>query len=625
MIHNLKYVAVAACVFTLTEHALAQNSQPIDPDPNRIALLWYRLSGTPVPTEEFVRQSSAYNRALEIDREQVFATEVEAIERDLSSMRPEEDTYVIRIPSPMTQYDPRSGGFFQPLFSGTSYVPIQASRYGSGRSEPLARGMLAGNYDLFFINPEDYVFWPMSEAEARDFMTKNGSRPKVTAEFHFRPIAAPAKPILDAKGGRVFGVVTKVDLKDRNNNTILSRGIQMTEAEARQQLSTARFKPSNMVQAMAFHKMMKAPEPDWATAAKKIQGGQYYSQDQKIAHMKAFYAALDETQPFTMLVASKFSGYDTADGRFPLLIDQPIEISSAFPYDIYPYAVAAYERDLEKAGRVRLVNKPTGTRFGVAFSNAGEIQGLDVDPNTATRMRADPSRDFAARAQLTVQPVSIEIVESVNGRSVSAQLNTRIAKARIYDKNSGQLLIERDYGLNPPTKVTVTEGREALGDFEGLDPYTIDFRGIKLGMTEAEMREAAKANFREVRTSPKFAPGYMKLFGSGENLGVTFCQDERICSLRYTRRFKENRVADVYQATIDKYGPLVGGRKPYDPMGRGREVEASMQWTSNFSRVGGVKGEISFFRGDKTTTLFMDAIDRSKKRKEKKREAISLD
>ncbi len=29
------------------------------------------------------------------------------------------------------------------------------------------------------------------------------------------------------------------------------------------------------------------------------------------------------------------------------------------------------------------------------------------------------------------------------------------------------------------------------------------------GMTEAQMRAAAKAHFREVRTSPKFAPGYI--------------------------------------------------------------------------------------------------------------------
>jgi len=609
--------------------AFAQTSTPIDPDPNRIAVLWHEMSGTPYPVEEFVRQNGPYRQAVEIDREAVFAREVALINTDIASINPLNDTYVIRISSTLTQYDPRAGGFFLPLFSGRSFVPIKNGasmiRYDT---RALARGILAGTYNLMFLNPEDYVLWKMPENEARAIMSKFGSQPRLMAEFHYRPIAATPKHYLDSVGGDVHGVVTKVMLKDQRGAIVLERGLKTTQAEAQQIFAQARFKPDSMTQSMVFHKIVEGPEPNWERYLQTNANSQtrrMFSDEDRISYTKDYYDALDPTQPFVMLVAAKFSGYDPAEGRFALRIDQPIKITSQYPYAMYDYRAAAYEQEKQKAGRFRMVKEPTGTSFAIRYNNAGDIAGLDMDPAEAARFRADPSRDIKASALLTVQPISVDIVESADGRSTQAYLNTRIAKARIFESRTGQMLIERDFGINPPADVRVNQEREALGDFDGLDPYTIDFRNIKLGMTEAQMRAASKEYFREVRTSPKFAPGYMKLFGNNESLGVTFCTDDRICALRHIRKWKENRVSDIYQATIDKYGPVVGGRRPYDPMGRGREMEASMEWTKNYRSRGGVKGNITFFRGDKTTTLFMDAVDKGKQRKKREKEKISLD
>ncbi|MEM7569072.1 MAG: hypothetical protein AAF337_04690 [Pseudomonadota bacterium] len=617
---------LSVSVFLGPQIAAAQ--APMEADPNRIALLWHRMTGSEPNIDTYVRARQEYTSAQEIDRERVYGDLVRAIMGDLSSVTPDNDTYVIRIGSQMSAYDPRAGGFFLPLFSGSSYVPIKAEGGRSySRNKTYALGILGGGYQLHFINPDEFVFWPMPEAEARAFMAKVGQRPRVTARFVLDPLVAPSIPYIVGSERRIFGQVTKVELLDNRNNVLKTRSTALSTQEAKARGERIRLKPSKDVMAMMWHKIVGANELNREFLFdKRVSGSKtLYNAEDQGAYFDRFYANLDPTQPFTMLVAAEFSGYDAAKGEFPLKIDEPIQYESGFPG--LRYGDDQARKDKREAGR----RKPSFTiprfvaytKFSVDYSNEDAIGGLKTDPAGAARLRSDPSRSYNAQAQLTVVPIAAETLENFEKTNASKVLHTKIAKARIFDKATGQLLMEKTFDVAALARVpheTVPEGQP---DFDGLDPYSIDFRGIKLGMTEAQMRAAA-GYFREVRTSPKFAPGYMKLFAKGgESLGVTFCTDEKICSMSYSRRWQDEVVRDVYEATLEKYGQPVGGRAPYDTRGRGEAREASMVWTRNFSRVGGVDGRVSLVAG--TTYLKMTAVDKIKTRKKKEKPKISLD
>lgn len=611
-----------------TFQANAQSAAPIEADPDRIALLWHQITGSEPNIDRFVRAGNDYISAQEIDRDQIYADNVRKITGDLSSIRPDADTYVIRIGSQMSAYDPRAGGFFLPLFSGTSFVPIKVNgRTKYGQNKTFAQGILAGTYQLHFINPDEYVFWPMAEAQARAFMAKVGQRPRITARFVFDPLAAPAIPYIDGSDKRIFGQVTKVELLDSRNTVLTTRTTAMPTQAAKALGERIRLKPSQDEMAMLWHKIVGASELDkeYLFNKRRSQVSVRYSPEDQEAYFNRFYAGLDAAQPFTMLVAAEFGGYDASAGEFPLRIDEPIEYKSAFPGE--RYSDDQLRKDKREAGRRKasftIPRNIAYTKFSVDYDNEAGIGGLKTDPAGAARLRADPSRSYKASAQLTVVPIKAETLENFEKTSARKVLHTRIAKARIFDKATGQLLMEKTFDVAALPRVpheTVPEGQP---DFDGLDPYTIDFRGIKLGMTEAQMRAAA-GYFREVRTSPKFSPGYMKLFAKGgESLGVTFCTDEKICSMSYSRRWQDEVVRDVYDATIEKYGAPVSGRAPYDTRGRGEAREASMDWTRNFRRVGGVEGSISLVAG--TTYLKISAVDKNKTRKTKAKPKISLD
>lgn len=624
--NHFKPVWIAVFTLILAQPVVAKQGAPIEADPNRIALLWHQMTDTAPNIDVFVRIGQEYLSAQEIDREQVFTRKSEKINADLTSIEPKNDTYVIRIGSQMSAYDPRAGGFFLPLFNGASYVPLKAKdRPRFGPNTVFANGILGGQYQLHFINPDEYVFWPMDETEARAFMGRVGQRPSVTARFVFDPVAAPAIPYIADSDRRVFGHVTKVELLDRRNTVLKTRTTEISPETAKAQAERTRLKPSADVMAMMWHKIVGAEEIKKENLFQNRRNTRY-PLDYRIAYFDRFYKNLDPTQPFTMLVASQFGGYDASAGAFPLKIDEPIGYKSGFPGT--QYADDKARQDKREAGKrkpsFRLPEAMQYTTFSVDFENDAAIGDLKTDAAGAARLRPDPSRSYPAQAQLTVVPVKAETMENFEKTSARKVLHTKIAKARIFDKTTGQLLMDKTFDVAALSRVPFETVPEGKPDFDGLDPYSIDFRGIKLGMTEAEMRAAAKAYFREVRTSPKFAPGYMKLFAEGgENLGVTFCTDGKICSMAYGRRWQEPVVSDVYDATVEKYGEPVGGRKPYDPSGRSTAREASMTWTRNYRRVGGVEGRVSLV--GKTTYLKMSAVDKNKTRKTRAKKKISLD
>lgn len=623
--NHFKPVWLAILTLILAQPVVAQQGAPIEADPNRIALLWHQMTDTAPNIETYVRASRAYRAAQEIDREGVYATLAQKISGDLSSMAPQNDTYVIRIGSQMSAYDPRAGGFYLPLFSGSSYVPLKAEdRRTNAGKDTFALGILGGQYQLHFINPDEYVFWPMPEAEARAFMAEVGQRPRVTARFVFDPLVAPAIPFISRSDRRIFGHVTKVELLDRRNTVLKTRTTQISTQTARAQAERTRLKPSKDVMAMMWHKIVGAEELNKESLFGNSKNDRY-TFEERAAYFDRFYAKLDPTQPFTMLVAAKLDGYNAAAGEFPLKIDEPIEYKSGFPGTSYGDDLARKEK--REAGKRKpsftIPRTPDYTTFSIDYENDAAIGGLKTDPAGAARLRADPTQSYGAQAQLTVVPVKAETQENFEKTNARKVLHTKIAKARIFDKATGQLLMEKTFDVAALARVPFETVPEGKPDFDGLDPYSIDFRGIKLGMTEAEMRAAAKAHFREVRTSPKFAPGYMKLFAKSDNLGVTFCTDNKICSMSYSRRWQDEVVADVYDATIEKYGQPVGGRAPYDTRGRSTAREASMVWTRNYRRVGGVEGRVSLAAG--TTYLKLNAVDKNKTRKTREKKKISLD
>ena len=625
-----RYAAPAIRVFVVAllaacEAGFAQPVQaPIDPDPQRIALLWHKLSGTKPNIDNYVLNSNEYTGAQEIDRENVYAALSSQIRSDMDSMQPQDDIYTIRIGSQMSAYDPRAGGFFLPLFSGSSYVPIEHNPHDRRN---VAQNILVGTYELHFTNPDEFVFWPMAESDARALMAKAGQQPRVTARFLFRPLAAPSVPYIAASSRRIFGQVSQVELLDNRDQILMTKASDLSEAEARTQATRGRVKPSPDVMAMTWHKIVGGPQYDVEQLLRGYNTsgiGARFTADDQAQLLNSFYESLDPGAPFTMLVAAEFAPYDTTTAAFPLRIDRPIEYKSSFP-------AVAYADEIERtatanAGKPQRFHKlpSTGTVFSVDYVNIDDVGSLEIDPQGAARLRPDPNRSYQARAQLLVVPVRAETVDSYEGTVAENRLYTRIARARIFDAATGQLMMDKS--LSEPTQlssVPYARGGEGTPDFDGLSPYDVDFRSIKLGMTEVEMRAAAKAHFREVRTSEQFAPGYMKLFADEDNLGVTFCQDERICSLSYTRRWNGNLVDDVFQATVDKYGEPASGRKPYDPDQRGVSKEAAMRWTRNYGRVGGVEGRISL--SGKQTILFMEAVDKTKKRKEKEKPKVELD
>ncbi|MEM8800220.1 MAG: hypothetical protein AAGF15_09110 [Pseudomonadota bacterium] len=438
--------ATAIClVIIFCMPAQAQTGTPIDPEPGRVALLWHQLTGVNPNVDHFVRNSRPYVRARASKRDRVYSDLVRKIESDLSSINPQNDTYVFRMEVQMSAYDSSVGGFFLPLFSGASSVPI---RHGASRRDKFAQKILAGEYQLHFINHNEFVFWPMSEAEARAFVARVGYPPRVKVRFQYRPLMAPKVPYIDGSERRIYGQVLKVEVMDRRNRLLLALDTRLAEGTVRSMAEGGRLNPSADVMSMMWHKIAGGPAYDAEQLVQSdVNTGPRFTQADRRKILDAFYQSLEPSQPFTMLVEAEFKGYNPSAQEFPLRIERPTPFKTSFPAN--PYAdererVAKINRG--KPGELRM--RPfTGTEFTVDFLNVDQIGGLEVGPVDAARLRPDPDWSYRAQALLFLVPVKAETVKSSEGTATEKRLYTNIARARIFDKDSGQLIMEKTFDV----------------------------------------------------------------------------------------------------------------------------------------------------------------------------------
>ena len=615
---------LAVLFVSLLAHVQARAAE-VPADPRRTALFWHQETGVLPRFDLIALTSNTYASAAEIDRPAILQAQVARMEADVASLDITDDVYVLRIRSRLSEYDPREGGFFDSLFAGASHIPLQL-RGNSFSEDNFAGRALDGNYELHFLNAPDFHFWPESEDKARAIMASAGREPSVVVEFRLQPIAAqPAPPVPDASR-RIYGRVLSVQVQDSNGNTLFSRSVDpvapadmpAARAAARDVMAS----PDDLTMAMLWHKIVDGPTPDWARLVSRdpvLGRADIFARDAVeevlIAQAQEYYDLINPARAFRLTVNADVGPYDMATGMFPITMGGVVRYEHDFPFVAYPDDVERWSRSQQT---IRAPERTT--RFGLAFENGTALEGFPADQDLARAI----GLNLRGMAEVVVRPVKAETVENRSGTDAEKFLLARIEAIRVSEGNTGKLLHEATYPrYDGPVEIALRT--PAPETFEGVNPYDVEIRGLKLGMSEAEFTEAAIAVFGAAGPNRE-DPARIQFRGGANERGYAILDmDRNVKAISYVRSWDGSLAQPVYEATITKYGvPGHGSEVRTDPLTR-RDQEALMHWTTNSQRVGGFTGRVWYWDYQEETTLYLDLEDRSKETFAPPPAVISLD
>lgn len=597
-------------------------------DYGRIATWWHRETGVEPRYDLVALTSQTYARAAEIDRPRIMETMIERMRGDVAALDVSDDIYVLRIRTNLSEYDPREGGFFNSLFSGAAYIPIENPQRYAEPDKAFAGGALGDMYELHFLNAPEFYLWPASEDKARSIMQQAGRNPNVVVEFLLQPIAAELSPPR-AQARRVYGRIlsARVEIGNaeafaRSVEPVAAADMPGVRAEA---LSVLR-NPDDLTMAMVWHKIVDGPSPDWARMVSTdpiLQKADVFARDDVeavlIDQAKNYYDRIDPQTPFRFTVNADVGPYDMTAGEFPIRIEGTVGYADDFPYRAYPDDAARFER-------TKHMRSPIGdpsrriTEVQLAFENGGDLPGFPADRDLARAI----GMNLRGQAEVTVRPVRAETWVSRDEFKWIKYLVTRIEGLRVTESASGKLLHEAAFEPYQGP-IDVTERRQAAEGFEGVDPYTVEIRGLKLGMDEEGFTVAAREIFGAAGPDRENPAKILFRGGQGESGSALLDQERTVKSISYVRKWDGELTQAVYDATVTKYGVPGRAIEPrLDPRKRG-DREAEMQWTTNAQRVGGFTGRVWYWEYQDQTTLFLDLEDRSRATYEKPAQTISLD
>ncbi|MBI1261693.1 MAG: hypothetical protein GC184_08200 [Rhizobiales bacterium] len=621
--HKKFFITFLALLFTHPAFAA-----DVPAEYNRVAKWWHQETGVAPRYDIVALTSQTYASAVEIDRAQIMKTMMDRMRADVDSLDVSDDVYVIRIRTQLSEYDPREGGFFASLFSGASFIPIQSPNLSAEPDKGFAGGALGDGYELHFLNAPDFYFYPASEDQGRSLMQQGGRNPNVIIEFRLQPIAAEMAPP-GAESRRIYGRVIEAKI-ELNKAIVFTRSVAPVApadmAAARKETLAVIRNPDDLTMAMMWHKIVDGPEPDWAQLVagdRYLQRADVFARDEVeqslIAQSKAYYDRLDPETPFRFTVNANVGPYDVAAQKFPIELGGTVVYRHMFPFKYYADD-AERAAIISQTGPGFALPVSAFTEFRLAFDNGTELEGFHADQETARAI----GLNLQGQAEVAVRSMRAETWESRDRRKADKYLVTRIEGLRVTDPTSGKLLYETT--LEPYRgPIEVTQHKPEAEGFEGVEPYSVEIRGLKLGMSEAEFMAAAKSTFGAVGPD-KESPAKLRYRGDNNERGyVILDQDRNVKAISYVRSWKGEQTQPVYEATIKKYGVPGAGFLPRNDPRKMRDMEAEMKWTTNAARVGGFTGRVWYWDYQKETTLYLDLEDRRKANFEPPKPTISLE
>ncbi len=591
--------------------------------PERVAAYWFKETGTDPRFDLIALTSGEYASAPEINRQAVRQSIETELNAAYAAIDVSDDIYVLRINGRLSEYDPRAGGFFLGLFSGNSYIPLGL------RDDRNARGAFNGQYELHFLNNPDFYFWPETLERAQGLMASAGREPRVVVEFRVQPIAGQVVPPGSGVARKVWGRIIDARL-EMGTQVPYSRSVAPVTP---QEMATARAQaldiitnPDDLTMAMLWHKIVDGPEPDWAAMVKNtdaMRRADIFARDEVeaalVADARAYYDRIDPSRAIRLTVNADVGPYDQANAEYPIAMGGAVRYSSGFPFVAYPDDAARAAK--RNAGRSFALPGTRGTtEFNMGFENGLELPGFPADQELARTI----GLDLRGQAEVVVRPVAAEVIENRSGTDAQKVLHTRIEQIRVTDPRSGKLLHQAAFPRFEGD-IEVRFRQPEPETFQGVDPYTVDLRGLRLGMTEAEAVAVAEEVFGDVRymTDP---PSMIRAFGDNrEQVKIILDMDRNVKALNYIRTWSDDVAQPVMDAVLTRYGrPERLQDMRLDPMTRS-DKEANFAWTTNAGSIGGFTGRVWFWSSQKETKLYLDLEDRRRPTYEEAAPVISLD
>lgn len=232
--------------------------------------------------------------------------------------------------------------------------------------------------------------------------------------------------------------------------------------------------------------------------------------------------------------------------------------------------------------------------------------------------------NLRGQAEIVVRPVAAEVVVSRAGTEAEQFLRTRIEQIRVIDGRTGKLLHRAAYPRFEG-QIERTFREPEPENFQGVDPYTVEVRGLRLGISEKEAVAIVEDTFGDVRYMSD-RPSMIRAFGqNGERIAIILDMDRNVKALNYTLTWQDEVAEQVRDATITRF------RRPermsdlrLDPMTRA-DKKANFAWTTNADRIGGFTGRVWYWSSQKETKIYLDFEDRRKPTFEAPKPLISLD
>ncbi len=591
--------------------------------PQRLALFWHKDTGTDPRFDLIALTSNEYARAPEIDRPAIRQRIETELQDAYAAIDTAQDIYTLRINARLSEYDPRAGGFFLDLFSGNSFIPLDL------RDPRNARGAFDGGYELHFLNAPDFYFWPEEVTQAQRLMGDAGREPRVIVDFRVQPIAGQLVPPGAGAARRVWGRVIEARV-EIGAATSFQRAAAPVEAAdlsaARSQALDIISNPDDLTMAMLWHKIVDGPEPDWkrlVAGSDTLRRADVFARDEVeaalIADARAYYDRIDPSRALRLTVNAEVGPYDRDNAQYPIALRGAVAYRSDFPHVAYP-------DDAERAARRNAgggIAAPYGnetTKFGMVFENGTDLPGFPADEELARAI----GLNLGGRAEVVVRPVAAETIENRRGTQAEKLLRTRIEQIRVTDPRSGKLLHSAVYPRFDG-EIAVLQSQPPAETFEGVDPYGVDLRGLRLGMTEDEAVAAAQQNFGDVRHM-KDPPSMIRAFGDNrEQVAIILDTDRKVKALNYVRTWKDDVAEQVLEAALTRYGrPETMGRLTLDPLTRS-DRDIDLVWTTNARRVGGFTGRVWYWSSQKETKLYLNLEDKARPTYEPAAPVITLE
>ena len=550
----------------------AQATLPLE-DGHAVTTL-FRLAGLSPDFEFMASQTNQYQRAHPLEKEEVLATLVRGAEAAFDNVGDANHFYRGLLRSSVSDYNMLREGYHINAFNGDSYIPLNPPNYGG------LRWPFPDEFVLIYTNPGDFSFVPTDRQTALEYI-KARRRPSGDLDMVLQPVGYA----ITAKNDQAFRFELHcriVSVKAGGNEPWFEKSVEpLTPAEVRTRKLEIAKGPMHVVGneevAMTWARLSGEVTP--ATRS-YVEARNSYLRDRnqfqferqtnlEVSRGETLFGLITGTRPMTFRLGARLGSWDATSQRLTLEspVTQSLTYSSQFPYEPIP------GRDATRMSSFRQ------HEYVVRFSNPDAVSSIACDQATADFIKSEMSRRNQAELRIVAVPVEVGTLGETEDRT-RRYITCKIVDAKVFvnQYDAKFALVEKSFDA-PEGPVTV---KESAGIAIGVDPYDVDIREMKLGMTRAELLAAAKEGFPRVEEKgPREL--YLVSGDSREWVTVKFTPEDKVSWVFYTRSMNGYQTTAMKQALVAKYGePIPPKRRGYDPFGRtgGGVAGDDMQWTN---------------------------------------------